>query len=392
MKKILFVIHSLGYGGAERSLINLLNELPQDRYQADILLFQNRGDFKQQLPVWVRLLETPEKLHRLYMPVRLFPRVSIRKLLGTSCAKLIKRTRKKQRSFRWQKFYKQAIDNLDGHYDVAVAYVGSEIMFYVRDKVSADRKLVWVHNDYRAAGYSRKDDYPYLADMDAIVSVSDECAEILRQEFPEFRERISSVQNITSSIVVKSQASEYEPEEFNDCSINILSVGRLAKQKGFDMAIQAAVLMREKGLRFRWFVMGEGELRSELERQIRDMNAEDCFVLLGARSNPYPYLRRCSIFVQPSRFEGKSVVLDEAKILGKPIVATAYPTVGDQILDGREGLIVPMSAEGVAEGILRLLNDQTLREGISNYLSAQEYGNQSEIEKYMKLFDGVEHA
>jgi len=392
MKRLLFVIHSLGYGGAERSLVNLLNELPRDKYQADVLLFQNRGDFREQLPAWVRLLETPVKLQRLYAPVRLGAGFSMRKLAGTCCAKLVRRTRKKQRSFRWQKFYKQAIDRLDGHYDVAAAYVGSEIMFYVRDKVSADRKLVWVHNDYRAAGYSREDEYPYLADMDAIVSVSDECAEILRQEFPEFQNRVHCVQNITSSAVVRSQSVQFEPEEFSGRPVNILSVGRLSKQKGFDMAVQAAVLLREKGLRFCWFVIGEGELRSDLERQIRDAGVEDCFVLLGARSNPYPYLRNCSVFVQPSRFEGKSVVLDEAKILGKPIVSTAYPTVRDQIVDGSEGLIVPMSAKGVAEGILCLLNDQAMYDGISSYLTAHEYGNQSEIEKYMNLFDGEGNA
>lgn len=392
MKKLLFVIHSLGFGGAERSLVNLLNELPPDKYQADVLLFQNRGDFRQQLPSWVRLLETPVKLHRLYAPVRLGERVSMRKLAGTCCAKLVKRSRKKQRFFRWQKFYNRAIDRLDGHYDVAVAYVGSEIMFYVCDKVSADRKLVWVHNDYRAAGYSREDEYPYFANMDAIVSVSDECTEILRQEFLEFRERVYYVQNITSSAVIRSQADQFVPKEFTSYPVNILSVGRLAKQKGFDMAIRAAVILREKGLCFRWFVIGEGELRSDLERQIRDAGVEDCFVLLGARSNPYPYLRNCSVFVQPSRFEGKSVVLDEAKILGKPIVVTAYPTVRDQIVDGSEGLIVPMSAEGVAEGIMRLLNDRVLYDGISSYLAAHEYGNQSEIEKYMNLFDGEDNA
>lgn len=392
MKKLLFVIHSLGYGGAERSLVNLLNELPPNKYQVDVLLFQNQGDFRRQLPQWVRLLETPGKLHKLYAPMRSGAVFSVRKLASTCCAKLIKRTHKKQRSFRWQKFYKQAIDRLEEHYDAAVAYVGSEIMFYVRDKVSANRKMVCVHNDYRAAGYSREDDYPYLADMDAIVSVSEECAEILRQEFPEFKDRVHYVQNITSSAVVRSQAAQFEPEEFIGCPVSLLSVGRLAKQKGFDMAIKAAVLLRKKGICFRWFVIGEGELRSDLKRQIRDAGAEDYFVLLGARSNPYPYLRHCSVFVQPSRFEGKSVVLDEAKILGKPIVATAYPTIRDQIVDGSEGLIVPMSAEGVAEGILRLLNDRALYDGISSYLAEHEYGNQSEIEKYMNLFDGESNA
>ena len=93
------------------------------------------------------------------------------------------------------------------------------------------------------------------------------------------------------------------------------------------------------------------------------------------------------VLVQSSRYEGKSVVLDEAKMLCTPIVATAYPTVADQVADGQEGLVVSMSAEGIAEGVRRMLTDDALREGITAYLAAHEYGNQAEVKKYIKLLD-----
>ncbi len=387
MKKVLFVIHSLGYGGAERSLVNLLNELPENRYQIDLLLFQDSGDFRQQVPKWVHMLDIPKDICRLYASVRLGGCISPRRLIGTCFSKLARKTRKQQRFYRWQKFYRRAIKPLPVHYDVAVAYVGSEIMYFVRDKVDADRKLVWIHNDYRTAGYAKEDEYAYLACMDGIVSVSYECTEILRQEFPELKNRIQYIQNITSSTIVQNQSLDYMPQELVNCPYTLLSIGRLSQQKGFDMAIEAAAILRDRGLAFCWYVIGTGELKEELEKQIRQAGVENCFVLLGARSNPYPYIKHCNLFVQPSRFEGKSVVLDEAKILSKPIVATAYPTVTDQIENEKEGLIAPLSASGIADTIERMIMEQDLYDRIHFYLVNHDYGNEEELEKYMRLLD-----
>lgn len=386
MKKILFAIHSLGFGGAERSLVNLLNELPRDKYAVDLLLFQNKEGFADQLPEWVRVLPAPDAINRFYGSSN--RGYSLTKLVGTACARLARRGRKAQKAYRWRHFYQKRVEALPQHYDVAVAYVGAEIMYYVRDCVSADRKLVWIHNDYRAARYSRADDAPYFVDMDAIVSVSDKCVDVLREEFPQHSQKMYCIENITSSQVVRRMAQAFEPKEYEGEDINLLSIGRLWPQKGFDMAIEAAGILRQRGLKFRWYVIGVGALEDQLKKQIEAASLQDTFILLGARSNPYPYIRRCSLLVQPSRYEGKSVVLDEAKILCTPIVVTAYPTVADQIADGKEGLVTQMTPEGIAEGILEMLANNTLRESIRDYLSRHEYGNSSEVEKYMLLLDG----
>jgi len=387
MKKVLFVIYSLGYGGAERSIVNLLNELSPEQYDVDLLLFQKTGDFLQQLPGWVSVLETPEPMDRLYGSVKRAGKWKMKKVVGTAVSHLVRKTRKAQRAYRWKRFYRKSIGAFPGHYDVAVAYTGSENMYFVRDCVSADRKLVWIHNDYRTAGYSKKDDRPYLTDMDAIVSVSTGCVSVLQEEFPEFRDRIFYVENITSSTAVRKLAELFVPEEYQDSPCNILSVGRLFQQKGFDMAIDAAAILKEKGLKFRWHIIGTGVMKQELLDRIQQRNVSDCVTLLGTRNNPYPYIKNCSLFVQTSRYEGKSVVLDEAKILSKPILTTAYPTAADQIKDGCEGVIVEMTAQGIAEGIMKLLEDKALFAHIQQYLENHEYGNQAEVEKYIKLLD-----
>ena len=386
VKKIIFVIQTLSFGGAERSLINLLHELPQEKYEVDLLLFKKKGPFLQQVPQWVNVLEIPRGLKELYSPLRQSGKYCLTKLAGTVSAKLLWRTRKKRAAFRWKYFYKDKIPVIPGQYDVAVAYSGSEVHYLVRDCISAERKMVWVHNDYRTAEYSCKDDLPYFADMDAIVSVSEECVSTLRETFPEYAEKVSCIENITSSVLVRNQAEAFTPEEFEAGYPALLSIGRMGPQKGFDMAISAAAILKRNQVRFRWYIIGEGKLKEKLEKQIQDEQVEDCVILLGTRNNPYPYIKNCTLLVQPSRFEGKSVVLDEAKILGTPIAATCYPTVRDQILEDREGVIMPMNPEGIAKGIAEVLEDQKKLASIRDYLLGHEYGNQKEISKYIELF------
>lgn len=387
MKKVLIVMSSLYNGGAERSLVNFLNELPEDKYQVDLLLFKRQGMFMNQLPEYINVLQTPKAVEKLYgtiskSGVYIFP-----KMIGTLLATLLTKNPREKRAFRWKYFYGKNIEKLQEHYDIAIAYISGEILYYVDEKVSADKKIVWIHNDYKTAQHPKKYDYPHLKNMDGIVSISDLCVDILKEEFPEFAGKVHMLENITSSVVLNNRAAEFMPKEFENNVINILSIGRLHEQKGFDMAIEAAKIMKDKGLDFKWFVIGNGELKEELEKQINAKNLEDDFILLGTRENPYPYIKNCSVFVQPSRYEGKSVVLDEAKILAMPIVATAYPTVGDQLQDKVEGMVVPMNAEGIAEGLLAMTKSEELRKKYSSYLTGREYGNQKEIEKYIQLID-----
>lgn len=387
MKKILFVIYSMKYGGAERSLANLLQTLPEDKYQADLLLFQKTGDFLEQLPGWVNVLETPEDIEQLYAPVRKTKLKAWVKIVGTGLSRLAKKSVKERAAWRWKNVYGRKIRGLEKEYDVAVAYAGSENLYFIRDKVKARRKIVWVHNDYRTAGYSKADDAPYFDDMDAIVSVSAECVEVLRQEFPQHSGKIHCIENITSASSVRKQSELFFPEEYDKNRYNILSVGRMHPQKGFDMAVEAASILKKQGCCFHWYLIGDGPLRSRLEQKIEQFDVADCFSLLGTRLNPYAYIKNSALLVQSSLYEGKSIVLDEAKMLCTPIVATAYPTVRDQVKDGDEGLITELSSEGIAEGIQRLMEDRKTYEHIKNYLAAHDYGNEAECEKYMELLD-----
>lgn len=390
LKKILFAIMNLGSGGAERSIVNLLHEISTDEYQIDLLLFKQEGLFLKQIPQNVKLIAPPEAIRRLYGPIRQSGKYLPVKLLGNAAARSRERWILDARAYRWHHWYSRCIPKLEGHYDTAIAYISGEILFFVDEKVQAERKLVWIHNDYRTARHPKKYDYPHLKNMDAIVSISDQCVDILKEEFPEWQEKIVMLPNITSSAATRCRAEEYWPKEYDGCEKRILSVGRLTNQKGFDMAVSAAALLKRKGVSFRWFVIGIGEKQQELEQQIKAEGVEDVFFLIGTRENPYPYMKHCTVLAQTSRYEGKSVVLDEAKILGAPIAVTNYPTVADQVADGKEGIVMEMTPEGIAAGLEALLCNAAKREGIRRYLLAHEYGNQAVVFDCQKLIDDSE--
>lgn len=387
MKKVLFMLTSLYNGGAERSLVNLLNELPKDQYSIDLLLFKREGLFLNQLPDYVHILETPAEIQRLYGSLKNSGAYLPAKLLGNIAARICEKEDRRRRAFRWDHCYSKLIPMLEGEYDVAVAYISGEILFYVDEKVNAKRKLVWIHNDYRAARHPKEYDYRHLKNMDAIVSISDKCVNIMKEEFPEFSDRTYMLENITSSAFVRSRAQAFFPEEFQNFPVNILSVGRLTPQKGFDLAIRAAGLVKKHGFKFRWFIIGNGKEQKTLEKLIEEQNVADSFFLIGPRDNPYAYMNHCTLIAQTSRFEGKSMVLDEAKIIGTPILATDYSTVSDQILSGQEGIIVGMTPEEIASGIESLLSHPERLDEIRCFLQSHEYGNQYLVNQYCRLFD-----
>ncbi len=386
MKKILIVMLSLYNGGAEKSLVNMLNELPGDQFDVDLLLFRKEGMFLSQVPDWINIIDAPENLRKLYSPLSKSGNMFMTKLFGTVIARSRESTRKMQEGYRWKHFYSKRIEKLEKKYDVAIAYTSDEVMYFVGDKVDADKKIVWIHDDFRSAHYPRKYNYDYYKDM-TLVSISEQCSEIIEEEFKDLGKKVYNIANITSSNVTRKRAEEFYPSEYDHKDIKIASIGRLTSQKGFDYAVGAAAELKKRNVAFKWYIIGDGDDYNQLSSMIAENKLEDCFFLIGPRENPYPYIKNCDIFAQTSRYEGKSVVLDEAKILGAPIVVTRYPTVADQIEDGKEGYIVDIDSVAIADGIEKFINEPDLRKKYSEYLLAHEYGNQSEIQKYINIIN-----
>ena len=399
MVKVLFVISALEAGGAEKSLINLLKLFDYNRYQVDLLLFKKEGIFMDQIPEEVRIIEAPDDLFYLYNihgrqikhVLGAFPSI-IARITGTIYRNYFVRNKSYPGTqIRWNKFYKKHISIFNDEYDIAISYMHGEVMYYVAEKIKARKKITWVHNDYRALKLKPETDYPYLCSFDKIATISDECVDILTQVFPQIKDKVVSIPNLTSSSLIRKRAELYYPEEYKDsCNANkviILSIGRLNYQKGFDIAIKIAAEMKKRGLQFVWYIIGQGTEQEHLTELINQFGLKEEFVLLGIRENPYPYIKNADIIAQPSRYEGKSVVIDEAKILHKPIVVSDYATVRDQITNENEGIISKLEVENFAEALEKLIQSKDLRDNYEEYLNQHEYGNDSMVEMYYKLME-----
>ncbi len=386
-KKFLIVMMNLNNGGAERSLVNFLQLFDYDRYDVDLLLFKKEGMFLEQVPVKVNMLECCKEIRTLYSSLwgGIFSLKScwlkMIQIFGTYISSKSTKSGIEKGQYRWIHFYSKHIPILAEKYDTAISFVEGEPMYYLADKVTANKKIAFIHTDYSKLSANMEYDLAYFEQLDKVISISNKCVIILKEMFPSIKNKFMLLPNLISSDVIKKMSNEFQPAEMTENITYLLSIGTLTRLKGFDMAIKAAKILKERELKFKWIIMGKGIQYEELQKQARDDNVEDVIIFIGARLNPYPYIKKSSIIVQTSRYEGKSMVLDEAKILGKPIVVTNYDTVRDQIND-KEGIIVGMSPVEIANGIIKMYK---MRDKYEMYLKQNEYGTDTEIEKYYEV-------
>ena len=212
-----------------------------------------------------------------------------------------------------------------------------------------------------------------------MVTVSPECQQSLNANFPEIQSKIKVVHNIVSAKTVQQLASEkVEDTSFQPNDFTVVTVARLSQEKGIDIAAEAFKILVQKHSNIKWYVIGEGNERAKLQQLVNDYQLQNHFFLLGLRANPYPYVKQATVYVQPSRYEGKSIAIDEAKILAKPIVVTNFTTAKDQINHSVNGIISGNDASQLANDILMVLNDKNLQNNLSLHLTQEIHDNSVE--------------
>lgn len=395
--KVFISINGLACGGAEKSLISFLNEIPQ-RYieekhlEMDLLVLNKKENFFTNVPEWVNWLETDSYVDGIFESTKEIIHntksisVLINKLLPKLKMKLNKESNVSIVQHIWNS-WKNSVPMQHQDYDLAISYVDGFSNYYVIDKVKASKKILWVHNEYEKLNYNTEYDRAYFSRADAIATISHRCVDCLVKVFPEMKDKFRMIPNISSQRVIWKLAEEklsIEPKKDNV----LVSIGRLNEQKGFDMAIDAAKLLSAK-TDFVWYILGEGELRKELEERIESKKLENKVMLLGNKSNPYPYIRKATVFVQPSRFEGKSIALDEAKILEKPIIITDYTTAKDSIEDGNNGYIVHFDPVELADKLYELITDEETQEKFIKNLHDERERACRDIDRYLNLINEV---
>ena len=395
-KNILFVIDSLHCAGAEKSLTTLLNLIDYSKYSVDLQLFGYGGEFEKLLPNEVNLLKPLEYTRFTSIPLNeaVLKVISIKKLkMLYSRVKYSREIRKEQYTHAekarvfWQ-CTEKVFPIVEKEYDIAISYAQGIPTFYTADKVKAKKKFAWVNTSYILNDIERNFQKEYYLKYTKIVTVSHSAKDIFLNTFPEFSKKVEIIYDINDYAFI-NKMSNVEDSDIklikNFDGIKIVTLGRLASGKRYDRALDACKKLIEKGVNFKWYALGIGPLESEIRKLISKNKLEEHFILLGIKSNPYPYIKNCDIYVQTSDFEGFGLAIAEARMLNKPVVTTRFDAVFTQMVDRKNGLVVDMNGQSICDGILELINNEELKLKIIDYLKSEKKGNVEELDKFYEL-------
>lgn len=398
-RRILIVSTGLRIGGVERSLVSLLNSLDSERYKVALFLWACEGEFMTMIPSDVELLPEDHRYASIEQPIK---NILLSKSFPIALARLFAKFTWAFRSRffgvngfllpRSVRYCLPFLPSIEGEYDLAISFLSPHDL--VLKKVIAKKTAGWIHTDYSTmeCGVDHNFEMSVWQGLDDIAAVSGSVKETFSQMFPEIAEKVSVIENIVSPDFVLRQAEEDVTREMPviSNSISICSVGRFCHAKNFDIIPKIVVQLINIGIHIRWYLIGFGGDEPLIRAKITESNVEDQVIILGKKMNPYPYIKACDIYVQPSRYEGKAVTVREAQILGKPVLITNFPTAKSQLEDGVDGMICPLSIDGVADGVRKLIEDKGLREKLAKACSEKDYSNRDEVEKIYQLMEKKE--
>jgi len=393
-KKVLFVIPNLEAGGAEKSLISLLELIDYTKYEVDLLLFVKNGVFLNSIPKEVHLITLNGKYKTFTTSFfkavftflnRLNFHCAFNRIIFPFRIKLINNVVLAEQKL-W-KLVAQCITPINKEYDVAIGYLEKSANYFVVDKTLAKKKIGWIHSDLEKMGINFELEKTYLKKLDAIVTVSDGLSERLRDKIPLLSKKIVTLENIISKSTLLKLAQEPIDITFDKDYFNIIFVGRLEKVKGLFLALEAIAMLLKDKYKVKWYLIGEGSEKEALINKATQNGIIDHINFLGFKKNPYPYIVKSDLFILPSLYEGKSIALEEAKILATPIVVTNFSSASDQITSGKNGLIADMTKESLSEKIKELIDNQELKKNIIINLKKNSKGNENEVQKFYKLIE-----
>ena len=393
--RILIAMHYMELGGAESALLGLLQAHDPQKADIDLFLYDHVGELMQYIPNTVNLLPKVEAYSMLERPISELLRkgywgVALGRILAKYFAKQEKNNNKEKLDdisayYYIARYVNPFLPKINPsvEYDLAISFLQPH--HYVLKKVRARKKLAWLHTDYSKVFVSQREEEVW-SQYDYIAAISAEVGHSFVHRFPNLDSKILPIENILSSQFIRQRANEREAR-LSGTGIRLLTIGRYSYPKKLeDIPVMTAKLKRNFP-DLKWYIIGYGnpEEENKIKVNITKEGVQDSVILLGKKSNPYPYINACDVYVQPSRYEGKSITVREAQILCKPVIVTAYPTAPSQIQDGVDGVIVPLDIELCVDAMSSFLKNKEKQAKIAKYLSEHDYGNETEINKIYQL-------
>lgn len=400
-KKILFVINTFSRAGAETALLDLLRKLEEldreseeKKYDISLFVLMGQGELASQLPESVHLINKDYCMESVLEPrgkrhmVATVLKALLRRGNGLRLTGYMMQAYRQMRRkgiVRWDKILWRALS--DGAerpaetYDLAIAFLEGGSAYYVADHVRAKKKAAFIHTDYVQAGYTEQLDRKCFDAMNQIFAIGEHVRDTFLRVHPECAGKMSIFHNIvdSSAICAKAECFGGFSDEYD--GIRILTVGRLIDEKAYPTAIETMKLLKEDHIRAKWYVLGEGNKRKELEKLISELHLEKDFFLLGAVSNPYPYYKQCDLYVHATRIEGKSIAIQEAQVLGCPIIVSEISK--EQVEDGKDGLVCSLKPEALKAAIEDMIRKPQMRKEFGRSASQKILS----YEKDIKLID-----
>lgn len=398
-KKIIIVSHSMEIGGAERSLIGLLHALDPQKVDIDLFLLRHEGELYGQIPQFVNILPEIPAYTVLARPMKTTLKeghyiLTVARMIGKVMAWFYDKRKHYTNSdvaleyshkYTWRLMPEITPDYT---YDLAISFLTPH--YIVANKVNAKKKIAWIHTDYSELNINEASEYRMWNCYDNIISISEAVTKSFTRTFPKLSEKIIMIENILSKELILNQANAYSvlDEMPRDGAYRFLSIGRFCYAKNFDNIPEICSRLIQLGINVKWYIIGFGSDEDLIKQKIKQWNMERHVIILGKKENPYPYIKDCDLYVQPSRYEGKSVTVREAQILAKPVVITNYKTADSQLQRNIDGIVVSLNnVECATEISLFLKNKKKYNDIISN-CRKRECPGKKEVEKLYRLLEG----
>lgn len=372
MKRIFIAIHYMEIGGAEKALLGLLENMTPEKYNVDLFVYWHTGELMELIPEHIHLLpENPayasfekpliqvlKKGHFGMIAARIWAKVSDwihNRRLNGNIASILDEVGRATVTMLPSLHYL-------GEYDLAISFLNPH--YIVRDKVLAKKKIAWIHTDYSSIIINNERELPVWDSYDHVISISESVTRAFLQQFPSLESKIIMVENCLPYQLIYKQSKEFDASNEMLGKVKLLSIGRYAYAKNFPGAVEIMAELCRLRDDVIWYLIGYGDEQAILDK-IEELNMQGKFVLLGKKLNPYPYIKTCDMYVQPSLYEGKSIAVKEAQLLGKPVAITDFPTASSQLEDGVNGFIIPLDAYFAARKLNEWLNSPGLLKKIS---------------------------
>ncbi len=384
-KKIAIITRQMVSGGIEKSLIDMLESIPSEKYDVTLYVMASGGEFYQFIPNWVRVKNIfgvensiKEKIFKALKEGRF---IQVFKIIYYMFLYKINKS-----VFKQEEYLAKIMPKDNNHYDIAISYhvPASFPVIYNIKYIKSDKKIAWIHSDIEKYTDYMNMYLEYYKEFDKIFCVSFSVLEKFNKMYPHLSNKTEIFYNIINYNKIYKLGNEGETFDDGFSGTRILTVGRITEEKGFNIIPDVVEMLIREGYNIRWYCIGEGELRDKIEDNVKEKKLKNNIVFLGTKLNPYPYFKDCDIYVQPSIHEGYCITLAEAKLFKKPIISTNFSTAKEHLINEETGLIVSFSKYEIYKGIKRLINDKNLCNNLEKNLSNKKIHNNN-IEKLLRL-------